>query len=124
MNAFQQNNVENRLCAAVNLAIQNQNAEQLRSVVIIEPPYPPDHQELIQSLRNNYPEGDINAEQKLEQLVRRVVGETAESQDADGRPVPSWGSMVTFLVNWMSFLRDVETDNLLLVYKRLSELLQ
>jgi hypothetical protein len=124
MNAFQQNNVETRLCAALNGAIHAGNANQLKDIVIIEPPYPSDHQELIQSLQNNYPEGDSNTEQRLEQLIKRVVSETAESEDADGRPVQSWGSLVTFLIGWMAFLRDVDPNNLLEVYQRLSELLQ
>jgi hypothetical protein len=124
MNAFRQNNVETRLCTALNGAIQTWDANQIKDIVIIEPVYPPDHQELIQSLRNNYPESDSNTEQRLEQLIKRVVSETAESEDADGRPVQSWGSMVTFLVGWMAFLRDVDPNNLLQVYQRLSELLQ
>jgi hypothetical protein len=124
MNAFQPNNVETRLCTALNAAVQAWNAEQLKDIVIIEPPYPSDHQELIQSLRKNYPEADSNTEQRLEQLIKRVVSETAESEDSDGRPVQSWGSMVTFLIGWMTFLRDVDPSNLLQVYQRLSELLQ
>ncbi|KAF1916237.1 hypothetical protein BDU57DRAFT_224195 [Ampelomyces quisqualis] len=124
MDAFQQNNVETRLCTALNSGIQIWNANQLKDIVIIEPDYPSDHQELIQSLRNNYPESDSNTEQRLEQLIKRVVSETAESQDADGRPVQSWASMVTFLIGWMAFLRDVDPNNLLQVYQRLSELLQ
>lgn len=124
MNAFQQNNVETRLCAALNGAIQAWNADQLKDIVIIEPPYPSDHQELIQSLQKNYPEADNNTEQRLEQLIKRVVSETAESEDSDGRPVQSWGSMVTFLIGWMTFLRDVDPSNLLQVYQRLSDLLQ
>lgn len=126
MNAFQQNqnNVETRLCTALNGAIQAWNADQLRDIVIIEPPYPPDHQELIQSLQTNYPEGDSNTTQRLEQLIKRVVSETAESEDSEGRPVQSWAALVTFLVGWMSFLRDVDPDNILEVYQSLSDLLQ
>ena len=126
MNAFRQNqnNVETRLCTALNSAIQAWNANSLRDIVIIEPPYPPDHEELIQSLQSNYPEGDSNTTQRLEQLIKRVVSETAESEDSDGRPVQSWGALVTFLVAWMAFLRDVDPNNILEVYQSLSDLLQ
>lgn len=126
MNPFLQNNIETRLCAAVNAAIQANDAEQLQSIVIIEPKpvFPPDHQALIQSLRTNYPERDSRTEQRLEQLIKRVVSETAESEDADGRPVQSWSSMVTFLIGWMTFLRDVDVTNYLQVYQRLNDLLQ
>jgi hypothetical protein len=124
MGAFQQNDVETRLCTALNGAIQAWNAHQISAIVIIEPPFPADHEELIQSLRNNYPEDDEDADERLEQLIKRVVTETAESEDADGRPVQSWSAMVTFLIEWMAFLRDVDPNNLLEVYQRLSELLQ
>jgi hypothetical protein len=124
MNAFQQNSVETRLCAALNSSIQSWDADQIKDIVIIEPVYPADHQELIHSLQSNYPETDSNTEQRLEQLIKRVVSETAESEDADGRPVQSWGSMVAFLLGWMAFLRDVDPNNLLQVYQRLNELLQ
>jgi hypothetical protein len=124
MSAFQQNDVETRLCSALNGAIQAWNAHQISAIVIIEPPFPADHEELIQSLRNNYPEDDDDADERLEQLIKRVVTETAESEDADGRPVQSWSAMVTFLIEWMAFLRDVDPNNLLEVYQRLSELLQ
>ncbi|KAH8727881.1 vitamin-D-receptor interacting mediator subunit 4-domain-containing protein [Phaeosphaeriaceae sp. PMI808] len=125
MNAFQkQNNVENRLCTALNNAIHAWEANQLRDIVIIEPEYPPDHQELIKSLQTSFPENDSSSEQRLEQLIKRVVSETAESEDNEGRPVQSWGSMVTFLIGWMAFLRDVDPNNLLQVYQRLNELLQ
>jgi hypothetical protein len=126
MNPFLQSNIETRLCTAVNTAIQARDAEQLQSIVIIEPKpvYPPDHQALIQSLRSSYPEGNSNTEQRLEQLIKRVVSETAESEDAEGRPVQSWSAMVTFLIGWMTFLRDVDVTNFLQVYQRLNDLLQ
>lgn len=124
MNVFQQSNVETRLCTAVNTAIQTWDANQLEQIVVIEPPYPADHQELILSLQNNYPEDESNTEQRLEELVKRVVSETAEAQDTEGRPVQSWSSAVTFLTSWMTFLRDVDPGNLLEVYQRLNDLLQ
>jgi hypothetical protein len=124
MNPFQQqSDVETRLCTAVNTAIQGDDAEQLRQIVLIEPPFPVDHAQLIQSLQNNYPERDDRTEQRLEQLIKRVVSEMGESEDAEGRPIQSWSSMVTFLISWMAFLRDVDPSNLLEVYQRLSDLL-
>ncbi|KAF2822793.1 hypothetical protein CC86DRAFT_457978 [Ophiobolus disseminans] len=127
MNPFQPvADVETRLCTAVNAAIQSWNAESLAQIVQIEPPYHPDeeYQELIYSLQNNYPEDDDSTEERLEQLIKQIVPETEESEDADGRPIQSWSSLVTFLVNWMAFLRDVDPANYLEVYQRLKELLE
>lgn len=121
-----QNDVETRLCTAVNVAIQAGDAHQLQSIVLLEPleanRWPPDHQELINSLKQNYPASNPGSEKRLEDLVRRVVTETAESEDAEGRPVQSWGSLVTFLVGWMTFLRDVDANNLVMVFEMMSDL--
>jgi hypothetical protein len=123
MSFFQnQNSVETRLCTAVNNAIQARDAIQLASIVLLEPPFPPDHEELIHSLRNNYPQHATNSESRLEQLVRKSVPETAEYQDEQGKPVQSWNAMVTFLVGWMTFLRDLDMDNLLHTYQQLKDL--
>jgi hypothetical protein len=125
MSFFQnQSDIETRLCTAVNHAIQASNADQLQAIVLLEPPFPPDHQELITSLRRRYPESDTGAEKRLEQLVRRVVTEVAESEDEEGRPVQAWGAMVTFLVGWMTTLRDMDLDNLVQLFQLLSDLQQ
>jgi hypothetical protein len=120
------NNVETRLCTAVNQAIQAGNAHQLQSIVILEPglgnKFPPDHEELIGSLQKDYPANDASSEKRLSELVRNVVTETAESEDEEGRPVQSWSSMVTFLVGWMTFLRDVDTENILQIFELMTEL--
>ncbi|KAF1834862.1 hypothetical protein BDW02DRAFT_630109 [Decorospora gaudefroyi] len=121
-----QNDVETRLCTAVNVAIQAGDADQLQSIVLLEPGignvFPPDHQELIGSLQSNYPATDDDAEQRLEELIKRVVTETADSEDEEGRPVQSWGSLVTFLVGWMTFLRDMDTNNLVLIFELMTDL--
>lgn len=126
MNPFQPVvDVETRLCAAVNGAIQSWDAELLCRIVQIEPDsLQSDHIELAESLRENYPEDGDGSDQLLEELIKGIVTETDESEDADGRPVQSWSSMVTFLRQWMAFLRDVYVENLLQVYERLKELLE
>jgi hypothetical protein len=120
------NDVETRLCTAVNIAIQHENAHQLQAIVLLEPgpgnEFPPDHRELIESLQKNYPASDESSEGRLSELVKRVVTETAESEDQEGRPVQSWGSMVTFLVGWMSFLRDVDLQNIVQIFELMTEL--
>lgn len=125
MSFFQdQNDVETRLCKAVNVAIQAENAYQLQSIVLLEPPFPADHQELIASLQRKYPESDPRSEGRLKSLVKGVVTETSESQDAEGRPISEWTAMITFLVGWMTTLRDMDVDNLVLLFQQLSDILQ
>ena len=125
MSFFQnQNDVETRLCTAVNAAIAARNADGLQAIVLLEPPFPADHQELIGSLQRKYPENDNGSEDRLAQLVNRVVTETAESQDEEGRPVQPWSAMVTFIVRWMTFLRDMDPNNFVQLFQLLSDLQQ
>ncbi|KAF2996428.1 hypothetical protein E8E13_003128 [Curvularia kusanoi] len=116
------NVVETQLCTAVNNAIKSRNAAELASIVLLEPPFPPIYQELVQSLQSNYPQHATNSESRLDQLVRRVVTETAEYEDEQGKPVQGWNAMVTFLVGWMTFLRDMDLANLLHTYQGLKDL--
>ncbi|KAJ4987721.1 cop9 signalosome complex subunit 12 [Stagonosporopsis vannaccii] len=114
--------VETQLCTAVNNAIKARNAVELASIVLLEPPFPPIYQELVQSLQNSYPQNANNSEDRLDQLVRRVVTETAEYEDEQGKPVQGWNAMVSFLVGWMIFLRDMDLSNLLHTYQGLKDL--
>jgi|SRR5690242_13607224 len=116
------NGVETQLCTAVNNAIKARNAVELASIVLLEPPFPPIYQELVQSLQNSYPQNANNSEKRLDQLVRRVVTETAEYEDEQGKPVQGWNAMVSFLVGWMTFLRDMDLSNLLHTYQGLKDL--
>jgi hypothetical protein len=114
--------VETKLCAAVNNAIRTRNAAELATIVLLEPPFPDIYHDLIQSLQSNYPQNESNSENRLDQLVRRVVTETAEYEDEQGKPVQGWNAMVTFLVGWMTFLRDMDLSNLLHTYQGLKDL--
>lgn len=116
--------LESTFCNEVNLALRNRDANKLQSILVLEPPFQPIYQQLIDSLKNKFPEHDSNAEKRLEDVVRRMVTETGESEDEEGRPVASWGQMVSFLVGWMAFIRDINLENLLETYERLSDLQQ
>ena len=116
------NGVEVKLCTAVNNAIRARDAAELATIVLLEPPFPDIYHELIQSLQSNYPQHASNSESRLDQLVRKVVTETAEYEDEQGKPVQGWNAMVTFLVGWMTFLRDMDLSNLLHTYQGLKDL--
>jgi hypothetical protein len=116
------NGVEAQLCTAVNNAIKACNAAELASIVLLEPPFPPIYQQLVQSLQSNFPQHAKDSERRLDQLVRGVVTETAAYEDEQGKPVQGWNAMVTFLVGWLTFLRDMDLANLLHTYQGLKDL--
>ena len=116
------NGVEAQLCTAVNNAIKAWNAPELASIVLLEPPFPPIYQQLVQSLQSNFPQHAKYSERRLDQLVRGVVTETAAYEDEQRKPVQGWNAMVTFLVGWLTFLRDMDLANLLHTYQGLKDL--
>ncbi|KAF2703156.1 hypothetical protein K504DRAFT_444386 [Pleomassaria siparia CBS 279.74] len=123
MSAFQAG-IESNFCTEVNTALRNRDANKLQSILLLEPPFPPVYQQLIDSLKKKFPGNDSTAEKRLEDVVKRLVTEAGEGEDDDGRPIASWSPMVTFLVGWMAFIRDINIENLLETYERLSDLQQ
>jgi len=127
MNTVPQNDLVASVCATLNSVIQYGDAYQLADYVVVEPPFEdPEVDTFIAFLRHSYSAEDETSDQRIEDTIRQVVTETEESEDSEGRPVQSWSSMVTFLLNWMVFLRDVdvEKDNYLEIYQRLKDLLE
>ena len=113
-----------QFCAEVDTALHNADPLKLQSILVLEPPFGPIYQQLIAELRADYPASDETADARLEDVVRTTVTETAETEDAEGRPVQNWAAMTTFLAGWMSFIRDVDVENLLTTYEALSDLQQ
>ncbi|KAL1595262.1 hypothetical protein SLS60_009952 [Paraconiothyrium brasiliense] len=109
-------------CHEVNAAIGNGDALKIRSILVLEPPFTnPVYYELIEELRNEYPADDDGSEDRLEEVIRAAVTETGEGEDEEGRPVQSWNHMVVFLAGWLTFIRDVDTSQLLKAYQAMSE---
>ncbi|KAJ4303495.1 hypothetical protein N0V90_002391 [Kalmusia sp. IMI 367209] len=111
-----------QFCNEVNNAIRNRDSRQLQSILVLEPPFSPIYEQLIAELRNQYPATDAGSEGRLEEVVRAAVTETGESEDAEGRPVQSWNAMANFLAGWLTFIRDVDTSQLLKAYEAMSDL--
>ncbi|KAJ4347175.1 uncharacterized protein N0V89_011113 [Didymosphaeria variabile] len=109
-------------CHEVNSAIRNEDALKIRSILVLEPPFAnPIYYELIEELRNEYPADDDGSEDRLEEVIKAAVTETGEGQDEEGRPVQSWHHMVVFLAGWLTFIRDVDTSQLLKAYQAMSD---
>lgn len=113
-----------QLCGEVNSALQRRDGDYLQSVLQIEPPFTAIYEQLIAELRATFPASDEGSTARLESGIRQSVGETDEGEDAEGRPVPSWTAMATFLAAWLAFVRDVDATKLLETYQDLTSLLQ
>lgn len=109
-------------CHEVNAAVGHRDALKIRSILVLEPPFAnPVYYELIEELRNEYPVDDDDSEDRLEAVISAAVTETAEYDDEEGRPVQSWKHMVVFLAAWLTFIRDVDTSQLLRAYQAMSD---
>jgi nuclear mRNA export protein PCID2/THP1 len=117
--SFGSTTIESKFCVEINNALRSGDGYQLLSIVQLEPPFGPIHEQLIRSLQST-----VKTQEQLETIVRNHVSETRESEDEEGRPVPNWNPMVIFVASWMIFIRDVDVTNLLSTYEGLADLQQ
>lgn len=113
-----------QFCQSVNVAISNRNALEIQSILLLEPPFPPIYAELIAELHREYPAHDNGSQDKLEKVIQAGVTETGEGQDEEGRPIQNWTPMISFLASWLTFIRDVDTSQLLKAYEAMSNVQQ
>lgn len=101
--------------AGVAVQIQERDGAKLQDFLQIEPPLSEAYQRIVQELRQRYPPGpqsDSDLLQRCEALVPRTKGGS------------SWTAFPTFMKLYFTFLRDVNTDNLLDTYNQLKALLK
>lgn len=106
-----------RFLGEISRIIREKNAQQLREYLVIEPPYADTYNTLISELRRVYQKGREDA---LEAKCSAALPEARDGIDGSS----SWTAFVKFVVQYFSFLRDVDVGNLLETYNLLSELLQ
>jgi hypothetical protein len=95
--------------------VQNRDGAKVQDFLQIEPPLSEIYQRMIEELRNNFPPGpksDAELLQRCDRLVPRSKGSS------------SWTAFPTFLKLYLTFLRDVKTENLLETYNLLKVLLK
>ena len=113
-----------RLLSEISSIIRARDALKLRSYLVIEPPYAPIYDALITELRTTFPRapggGRDAGANALEALCGAGLPEAREGLDGS----PSWTAFVKFIVQYFTFLRDVDVRNLLETYNLLSELVQ
>lgn len=112
--AAQQTPVLHRFLSDVADLVRDHNGAKLQDFLQIEPPLPPIYSQMVDELRRFYPSGqhgDAELLRRCEGLVPRPKGGS------------SWIAFPTFMKLYLSFLRDVNVDNLLETYNLLKGLL-
>jgi hypothetical protein len=96
--------------------LREKNASQLQQYLIIEPPYPQIYQQIVQEVRRVFPKGSEDA---LEKKCSEALPEARLGEDDS-----PWTAFVKFMVQYFTFLRDVNVEQLLDTFNLLCELVQ
>ncbi|KAL4940449.1 hypothetical protein BDV06DRAFT_230322 [Aspergillus oleicola] len=112
--AFQANSTLDRFLSSLAEIVKNRDGTKLQDFLQIEPPLPDIYGQMVDELRQNYPNGSP----KEADLLRRCEGLVPKSKGGS-----SWSAFPTFMKLYFSFLRDVNVENLLETYDNLKGLL-
>ena len=96
--------------------IEQKNGPRLQEYLIIEPPFNPLYSEIIAELRKVYPEFN---QAPLEEKCKTYISEFEEGEEGGSRL-----SLITFVVRYLTFLRDVNIENLVETHDLLKSLLK
>lgn len=87
----------------INGFLQAQNEARLADWMVLEPPFNAQYGKMIDELKRSYPKG---AEGALEEKCAQTL--TVARDGVDGSP--SWSQFTKFMVQYLSYLRDVDAD--------------
>ena len=96
--------------------LRDKNGAQLQDYMVLEPPLPPLYNQLVSELKQTYP---IINQMPLENKVRDFIPEYEEGDDG-----ASNASFLTFVIKYLSFLRDVNVEQLVETHDMLKSLLK
>ncbi|KAL4926399.1 uncharacterized protein BDV17DRAFT_283340 [Aspergillus undulatus] len=112
--AFQGDSVLDRFLTSLAEIVRDRDGAKFQDFLQIEPPLPQVYSEMVNELRQKYPNGspkEADLLRKCEVLVPKSKGGSA------------WTAFPTFMKLYFSFLRDVNVENLLETYDMLKGLL-
>lgn len=97
--------------------LQAKDGAKLQDYLVIEPPYSNLYNVMIAEMRTIYPKG--KKEDSLETKCNSALPSARNGEDD-----APWSAFTKFMVQYFTFLRDVDIQNLLDTYNILSELVQ
>ncbi|KAI9710553.1 MAG: hypothetical protein M1820_002689 [Bogoriella megaspora] len=105
-----------KFLSEVSKVVSERNGEKLKDYLVIEPPYSALYNTMIGEFKQNCP---IGSDKALEDKVTRGIPAAREvSEDV------YWDAFIQFMVAYLRFICDVNIDNLLSTFERLSGLFQ
>ncbi|GMF76694.1 unnamed protein product [Aspergillus oryzae] len=104
--------VLDKFLSGISEIIGNRDGSKLQDFLQIEPPLSDIYRQMVEELRQQYPNGPKEAD-----LLRRCEGLVPRTRNGS-----SWTAFPTFMKLYFTFLRDVNVDNLLETYNLLKGL--
>ena len=102
--------------AEIAIILREKNGARLEAYLIVEPPLPPLYNAIVSELQQSFP---IGSQDRLEAKCAKALPE-----DHEGAEGGSWTALNSFLVQYLSFLRDVSIDQLVETHDLLKALLK
>lgn len=96
--------------------IRKKDGTQLRDYMVLEPPLPPLYVQIVDELKRVYP---VFNQAPLDEKCREYLPEYEDGDDGG-----SWNSFITFFVRYLTFLRDVNVNQLVETHEMLRSLLK
>ncbi|KAL1954744.1 hypothetical protein VTO42DRAFT_744 [Malbranchea cinnamomea] len=107
--------VLNNFLASIAELVQTRDGAKLQDFLQLEPPLPPIYDQMIAELRQSYPLGNSAKDAELLEKCEKLVPRTEDG--------PHWNAFPPFMRLYLTFLRDVNVENLLETYNLLKALL-
>lgn len=99
--------------------LKSRSAEKLRDYLVIEPPLPQLYQTIVTELRTIYP---VQNHEKLEKKCESMLPEYSFENGVAG--AGAWSAFNTFLVQYFTFIRDVQPEQLIETHEKIKSLLR
>ena len=96
--------------------LREKNGAQLQDYMVLEPPLPPLYNQIVSELKQTYP---IFNQAPLENKVKDFIPEYEEGDDGGSN-----ASFLAFVTKYLSFLRDVNVEQLVETHDMLKSLLK
>ena len=96
--------------------LRKKDGTQLQDYMVLEPPLPPFYVQIVGELKRTYPVFNLAP---LDQKCRDFIPEYEDGDDGG-----SWNSFITFFVRYLTFLRDVDVNQLVETHEMLRSLLK
>ena len=101
--------------SVISEALRTRDGRKLQDLLVLEPPYAPAYQAVISELQQSFPKS------RQSQLDKKCESSIVQEDGTNGG---SWSAFINFLVQYLSFIRDVNVSQLVDTHNQIKALLK